>query len=347
MNRPPLSLRWRLMALILVPLTLISIATGYWRFSGAEQTANEVFDQTLVALLLAVSKDVSTSGGDVLSEATSQLLGNIYSDRLYYHVHGPDGAFTTGYATPPVKPPELTVTEDIPVLYDSRYRGRPVRVAKLMERTSLDTLSGLSAVTVWQPVSGRQAIAGRIAGRALIVIISLYLTVAGVIFFGIKLGLRPLTSLQSAIALRSGDDLSQIRRPVPVEVNGLVETLNGLFHQVTAVLESRDRFISDAAHQLRNPIAGLLSVAEAAGAATNAKDRAQRVWDVINAARHVSRVTHQLLSLERIKASSGATHFRPVDLRNIVRTVCERNARTILAGETDFAFDMADVPVMV
>lgn len=348
MNRPPLSLRWRLMILILIPLTLISAAAGYWRIDKASETVGEVFDQTLIALAVAVSKDISTSGGEALSEKTSALLNSIYRDRLYYHVHGPDGVFVTGYATPPVKPAGLTVTENVPILYNSDYRGEEVRVVKLMERTSLAGLTGLSAVTVWQPVSARDSIARRIAERAVIVILSLYITVAAVIWFGIKLGLKPLTDLQEAIALRSSDDLGNIRRPIPEEVTGLVETLNDLFGQVSAAISSRDRFISDAAHQLRNPVAGLLSVAEAAKASKTHDDRLIRIDEIITAARHVTRLTNQLLSLERAKDPASASRLAPADLRDIARDAAEHLAREVLSSGTAFDFDIPDesVPVM-
>lgn len=347
MIRTSLSLRWRLMILILAPLALISTGIGYWRIWGAIDTANEVFDQTLTALTLAVSKDVSTSGGEVLSETTSELLALTYSDRLYYHVHGPDGVFITGYATPPIMPSGLQVTESIPVFYDSVYRGETVRVAKLMERTTIGNLRGLSAVTVWQPVAARNAIVRRIAERAVIVILSLLATAAAVIWFGINLGLKPLTDLQSAIALRSGDDLGKIRRPVPAEVVGLVQTLNDLFDQVTESMASRDRFVSDAAHQLRNPVAGLLSVAEAAASSADPDEKARRVTEVVTAAKHVSRLANQLLSLERAKTPSDKGKFKDVDLRDVARAVCERNAPSILANGVDFAFDVDPVEVVV
>ena len=82
-------------------------------------------------------------------------------------------------------------------------------------------------------------------------------TLAIVVWFGVARGLRPLLDLQGAIDLRSPDDLSEIKRPVPVEVQGVVKTLNRLFGQVENSINAYQVFISEAAHQLRNPAAAV------------------------------------------------------------------------------------------
>jgi len=150
--------------------------------------------------------------------------------------------------------------------------------------------------------------------------------------------LKPLSDLQDAIAQRSSDDLSEITRPVPPEIRGVVRTLNKLLGQVDAALSSRDRFISDAAHQLRNPVAGILSLAEAANDARSMGDQRVRVAELLDSARHASRLTEQLLSLERAKGSSYRTRLRLVDLNQLVRSVCERNATDIIRRHIDLTF---------
>ena len=68
------SLRARLIVIILIPLTLVSMVAGYWRVTSAAATAREIFDLNLQALTLAISRDVVVSGGDVISDKTRQLL---------------------------------------------------------------------------------------------------------------------------------------------------------------------------------------------------------------------------------------------------------------------------------
>ncbi len=344
---PTMSLRVRLLILILVPLTVISVFAGYWRISEATETTREVFDRTLVALTLAISRDVIVSEGDAISETTYQMLRDAVEGHVFYHVYGPDGSFITGYATPPVMPPGVELKGNEPFLFDSVYRGDQVRAARLQEYATFDTVSGFASVTVWQPMAERETFVRQQALRALALIASLYLTVAAVVWFGINLGLKPLTELQDAISQRSSDDLSKIKRPVPPEVLGVVGTLNALFQQVQTAMKSRDRFISDAAHQLRNPVAGLLSLAEAARDAKSPEDRVSRVDEIVQAARHASYLTNQLLSLERAKGQTDQTRFERKDLNEVVRAVCERNAPKVLGKGLDFGFHAHEKPLDV
>jgi two-component system sensor histidine kinase TctE len=347
MMPPSLSLRTRLLVFTLIPLTLASLGAGYWRISSASQTTQQIFDRTLIALTLAISRDITLSGGDTLSDATHSMLRDNFAGRIFYHVYGPDGFFITGYATPPLTPSTVEMKENTPVLFESRYRGEQVRVARLREFTDFETTRGYSSITVWQTMSGRKEFIHKQAMHAIIVIGSLFLTVAAVAWFGIKLGLKPLADLQNAVARRSSDDLSEIRRPVPPEVTGLVATLNNLFGQVGKAIASRDRFISDAAHQLRNPIAGLLSLAQAARKAKTREDMHERVLELVEAARHASRLTTQLLSLERAKGQSDRSRFAKADLNRIAREVCEQNAGHILERNIDFEFRAFEQPVPI
>ena len=345
MSSRPVSLRTRLLVLILIPLIAISMLTGYWRIETAAKTAEELFDRTLVAITLAISRDVAVSGGDALSPSTLKLIRESSGGSVFYHVHGPDGVFVTGYATPPVARTKLELIEGVPALFLSTYRGEAVRVARLRENTTIDTISGFSTITVWQTMAGRLAFERDLAIRAAVIIGSLILTVVLVVWFGISLGLKPLIDLQDAISIRSSDELSRIRRPIPREVAGIVSTLNGLFDQVTRALASRDAFISDAAHQLRNPIAGMLSIAESIRDARSDESRLSRTEDLVGAAKHVARLTQQLLSLERTRGLSGRDRRENVDLNGLVRGVCERNAKRVLDRDIEFAFTPASGPV--
>jgi two-component system sensor histidine kinase TctE len=125
--------------------------------------------------------------------------------------------------------------------------------------------------------------------------------------------------LQSAIAKRSPDDMSPIKRAVPREVSSLVGATNNLFAQVRNSFAEKDAFIANAAHQLRNPIAGLLSQAEAAERTKDPEVLRERVRDVAEAARRTARLTQQLLSMERVSQSPALEQFETFDIVNLVR----------------------------
>ena len=89
MKTDPHTLRFRLFVLILTPLLIVSLFLGYWRFSVAQQTANELFDRGLLSTALAISRDVASSEGDALSPSTRDLLTDASGGEVFYHATGP------------------------------------------------------------------------------------------------------------------------------------------------------------------------------------------------------------------------------------------------------------------
>ena len=91
-----MSLRLRLVLIILLPLLFIAGLIGTWAVYDAQLRASERFDRSLLSAVLAVSRDVAVSGGDALSPETSVLLQDTSGGRVFYHVYAPDGVFVTG-----------------------------------------------------------------------------------------------------------------------------------------------------------------------------------------------------------------------------------------------------------
>ncbi|MEX3313575.1 ATP-binding protein [Sulfitobacter sp. PS-8MA] len=340
-----LSLRLRLFFLILSPLLLLSILLGFWRFQVAEQTSQTLFDRSLLAAGLAISRDVAISGGDALSPSTRGFISDAGGGELFYHVMGPGGSYITGYAYPPVSGGRA---DGDGLQYTmARYRGEPVRVLRMAERTTIGNLTGDTIVTVWQRDSDRNAFAAALARRAAALIACLMAALAFVVWFGVKIGLRPLNDLQDAIKHRSPDDLRNIRRPVPSEVSGIVATLNRLFGQLRRSIEDHQTFISNAAHQLRNPASALLSMAEVLPDVSDLQERRQREQDLIAAARKSARLANQLLSIERLRYDAQPVLER-TELNSIAAEICSDLAPAILSKDLSFDFHPhpADLPIL-
>jgi two-component system sensor histidine kinase TctE len=338
------SLRLRLVLVILPPLVLVSVLLGWWRFEVAQRTSEELFDRSLLSAALAISRDVAISEGDALSPGTRRVISDAGGGELFYHVTGPGGIYVTGYAYPPR--PETTVARDVPFYYVSDYRGEEMRVLRLIEARTIGNLTGETVVTVWQRVSDRRAFAQELAMRAAALMAGLMLALALVIWFGVQIGLRPLNDLQEAIRKRSPDDLGPIRRAVPEEVSGIVSTLNRLLGQVQDSIETHQAFISDAAHQLRNPAAAVLALAETLPDVRDPDTRAARQQELIDAARWSARLSEQLLSLERLRYDAE-TAMTPVDLNSIVEETCRAFAPKALSRDIDFVMDTASEALSV
>ena len=319
----PASLRLRLTLIILVPLLLIAAVVGFWQVQDAREKAAEVFDRGLLTAALAVAADIALSDGDALSVQTQSMLSDTSGGNVFYHVYAPDGVFVTGYATPPIPIGAGPFNENEPEFFNGSYHGRDVRVLRLSDVTTIDGYSGVFTYTVWQDVALRNAFVRDLSMRTFTVIFALTGTVALVVWFGVNSGLRPLLELEDAISSRSSTDLRPIQRQVPTETRGLVKTLNSLFGQVETSMKAQNEFISNAAHQLRNPIAGVLAMAEEVKSAPSADAARGRADELLTSAHHAKDLANKLLTLERISADAAGPIQNAFDANALIANVAE------------------------
>ena len=236
----PRSLRARLTLIILPPLLIISLIAGAWQFHNTTLRAESIFDKGLLSAAIAISRDVALSDGDAISPSTRRLLADTSGGTIFYHVFAPDGVFVTGYSTPPVLPSAAPKGVTDPYYYNSVYQGENVRVLRFQDVTLVSGIAGIFNITVWQNASVRSSFVRNVLSRSFAVIAALVMSVAVVVWFGVRLGLRPLLELERAIAKRTPSELEPIRRAVPTEAQGLVTTLNGLLNRVSRRISSKD-----------------------------------------------------------------------------------------------------------
>ena len=266
------SLRNRLFLMIVLPLIVIGIVASLIRHQIATENAQKLYDKTLHAVAKTISRDVVLSEGDVLAEDLLEELTDALGDPIYYRVVGPDGRFVAGYSRIPVPDQPIGPLTNAPSFFDATYYDDPVRAVIFKEFISEPEFGGWVTVQVWQTNSRREAHSLRLAGLSAAFMAVIILAAGAVVWFGINFGLRPLLELREAVTMRSPDDLKPIKRPIPPEVNSLVDAMNRLFGRLSAAFAARDALISNAAHQLRNPIAAIQAQAEAAESAPNEQE---------------------------------------------------------------------------
>ncbi|MFN4172137.1 MAG: sensor histidine kinase [Pseudorhodobacter sp.] len=313
-----LSLRSRLFLLLIVPVVIVAAAAAFARFVAAERLSERLYDNTLLAVALTISRDVVLSEGDMLTERLLEDLTMALGDPVYYRVTGPGGRFVTGYSEAPDWPDGTDLQGGEPFFFNALSLGRPVRAVILREFISEPQFGGWVTVEVWQTMFQRAALSRELLTQSLLLLGSIIATAALILWFGIQLGLKPLLDLREAIATRSPDDLRPIRRWVPPELRALVDAANSLFDRLAGAFSIRDAFLSDAAHQMRNPIASIQSQAEAALTAPNEAALRERVAALAVSARSAGRLTNQLLSMERVRGRSLRVPYHPVDLVELV-----------------------------
>lgn len=304
------SIRARLLALLLVPLTCVAVLVAVETYFSARRTASALYDRTLLTVLLAVRENVVASNGEVVTEDVLEVLTENLGDQFFYHVAWPANRFMTGYANRPLPPPNAVVGGGAPLFYDAVYAGDPARAVRLRQFAAEGTPAAANArsdgwltLTVWQRVRQRDKLAFDLFARSLLRLLGITGAAGLIVFFAVTRGLRPLDALRAALERRSPTELSPIRRPVPPELTGIVRAMNDLLERVERSRANRERFIADAAHQLRNPLAAIKAQAQA-GVASGDPDRASNALAAIErTTTHTAGMVEQMLLGARANAA--------------------------------------------
>jgi two-component system sensor histidine kinase TctE len=135
---------------------------------------------------------------------------------------------------------------------------------------------------------------------------------------------------------------------VPDEVRPLIESLDNLMKRLDAAHTAQQRFISQAAHQLRTPIAGLSAQVERALLASDIASIKPALTQLQSASRRVNRLVNQLLTLAKAEPGSDPQHdLAPLDLSKLVQETCREWVPEALAKDVDLGFAGEASPIMV
>jgi two-component system, OmpR family, sensor histidine kinase TctE len=223
-------------------------------------------------------------------------------------------------------------------------------------RQRQQTVMGEVVVALADGSDPRQQWARSILFKVLLPNLVLVTAAAFAVGWAVKRALKPLLDLREAVERRSPRDLSSIDESAsPEEVRPLVNSLNRLFGLVNAQAESQRRFIADAAHQLRTPLAGLQAQVEAWAQAANTASpgdgtvrlRNDQVNKLRGATRRTSQLANQLLALSRADARSmHAQPMQRVDLKGLCEAMLETHLDAATAKRIDLGLDAQAVQVM-
>lgn len=333
------SIRTRLLFWLIFPLTAVAGIVSFETFYSARQVSNDLYDKTLLAGMLTISENVVASNGTVLAENTLNVLTENLGDEFFYYVIGPDGAFVTGYSGYPKIPVNIELKDAEPVFYDGIYQGEDVRAVTMRQLLSGRELNGWTTITTWQKTTERANLTLNLFGRSLIRLIALVLAAGIIVWFAVSFGLRPLNRLQQAIETRTPADLTPIKRAMPVELKGIVGSMNDLFARVARSKINRERFIGDAAHQLRNPIAALKVQAEAALEVKDNNKKTEGLVQIIDVANNTSVMVDQMLTSARAHALEKDTQEQ-LNLSETVQDAARNIAPKALEKDQDFSIEV-------
>jgi len=161
------------------------------------------------------------------------------------------------------------------------------------------------------------------------------------VWYGVGRGLVPLIALQREIEQRSHRDLAPLTEStVPHEVQPLIRAMNDLLGRLSASIAAQKRFIADAAHQLRTPIAGLKTQTELGSRQPQSAEGKAMLKQLHTATEQMTRLINQLLSLARAEPNAGpASMTETIDLAELARQTTTEWVPRALARSIDLGFE--------
>jgi two-component system sensor histidine kinase TctE len=337
------TLRSRLLLWISGPLIALWVISSLVDHDIAKGFVNLNYDRALLDTALDLGRNVRESGNQLyldLPQPVIEMLISGEQGRFYYRANGPSGEYVTGDPDLP-EPPEAQ--EDRVFYYNATFRNEPIRAVALRVPVRPGSGKGTILIQVAERSALRADFARQIMLRMMLPQAILVLLAALAVWFGVGIGLRALTAMRREIENRSHVDLSPIdETSTPVEVQPLVRAMNDLLSRLSAALAAQQRFIADAAHQLRTPVAALKTQAELAVRQVRDGEAAATLQQLHTAADHAARLVNQLLTLARAEPGSHRSVMRePVALMSLARDISREWVPRALTRQIDLGFDDA------
>lgn len=343
------SLRTQFLLRLAVPLALFVVLDAMASYYIALHYANAAYDRWLLDSARSLAQEVKAQHGKLTFELPPSAL-EIFQwdevDQTFFKIESPHRGFMAGDERIP-PPPNLASVRKQPVYFDSAIRGHRVRVVSML--TTPKDSSEEVLVQVAETVRKRRSMMADILLAELVPQFLLVCMAGSYIWLGINRGLRPLNTLAREIAQRSPRDLTPIPDThVPQEVLTLTHTINDLLARLSTAIAAQQRFIANAAHQLRTPLAGLKVQAERALRETDLASMRPALAQIRNGADRASRLSTQLLVLARSEtALRGSRPASRVDLHAVARDTCMDWAPKALQRNMDLSFEGTPGPVSV
>lgn len=341
-NRAPPSLRAQLLTRLAAPITFVVVLSAIAAFGLARHIGTVVYDRWLQDSAVSLARQVGFENGHAqvrLPHEALEMFAWDSLDEIFDEVRSSkDGRiFGRGiFSEPPAAP-----LNGKPIFYDTQVDGKPVRAVAVRLQNPSDANDVLT-VQVAETRRKRDSLFLEVLSLTA-PIQALLLVVAGLlVWLAVTSGLRALNDLAKKLAGYDADRLVQLSdvNDAPTEIRPLLASLNHLIARLADSQETQRRFISNAAHQLRTPLAALEVQTERVIRETDSVRRGEAELHVRRAVRRARRLVHQLLTLARAEPTSqGRLHMSSVDLAVLTRNELEEWTDAAIARGTDLGYD--------
>ncbi|MCW2313799.1 sensor histidine kinase [Rhodoferax antarcticus] len=341
-----LSLKRQLLLWLLLPQLVLLLVGGALAYRVALNYAEKAIDQSLTQSVKSLSRQVKPIGSGLLIDfprAAQDIIEQDPTDRVSYMVSSPPGSFLLGNAKIPPPVPAVDTSHAETLLYNTRIDGKPMRVALLELDYGEPNSPQRLRVQVAKSLAVQQRLTTELIADMLLPLLLLGAVLSILMYAGILRGLQPLTRLQAQLGKRRAPTLAALSpielTQAPQEVYALATALNQLLSAVRRSLGQEKRFLNDAAHQLRTPLAGLISQTELALTETDPQALRARLTKVLSGAQRSAHLVHQLLSLARNEVE---VKLQPLDVAALAREVARDWTPRAVRRNIDLGFEGAD-----
>jgi two-component system, OmpR family, sensor histidine kinase TctE len=362
-----LSLKRQLLLWLLLPQLLLWLVGGTLAYRIALSYADKGIDQSLLQSVRSLARQVKPVGSGLLIDfpkAAQAIIEEDPQDKVSYMVSSPPGQFVLGNAKLPEPPAAalqgLQKTGEA-LLYQAMVDAQEQEAPRNLRIAAMELQFGEAdapqrlRVQVAKSLAVRERIARELVYDMLVPLVLLGLVLGALVYAGIARGLQPLARLQDKLQAQSKSSAQSNNvapfspialQQAPQEVHSLAGAVNQLLAAVERSVSQEKRFINDAAHQLRTPLAGLKAQLDLALTETDAPAHQERLLKVNAGVERASHLVHQLLQLAR---SESDVPMQPLDAVQLARSIAQEAAPAALAAGVDFGYEgpQPDAPLMI
>jgi two-component system, OmpR family, sensor histidine kinase TctE len=356
----PISIKRRLTLWILAALVTFLIVDTTVIYQNTLQSINVAFDRTLLASARAIGDTVKFENGKLsasLPYATLEVFEAVTRGRIVYRVTDFNGGFLSGYAELPPHDgvfPKRSPYAALAAFYEDRFENESVRVAALLQPVYIGANVGAGAganggdgyrmvtVQVAETLELRKSLAQQALISTLDRQLIFLMLLSTLVWWLIDRGMLPISLLRRELLNRDPDSLAPITTPAPRELKPAIEALNEMMARLKRVLDDQQRFVRDASHQLRTPLAVLKLQVQNAQRGDVPPDIA--FAELAESVDRATRVANQMLALAKVAqfdAEPAATNMpRPVtNLRALAQDLAVECSPLIADKGLDFALE--------
>ena len=328
---------------MLTPILLLWPISLVLTWLVAQGIAGKPFDRALEYNAGVLAQYITVHHEELkfsLPQPARELLRAEDSDTVYYQVLGPLGQVLAGDPDLPAPVQDERNPVGEVRLRDVTLDGVDLKVASMWVRLDIPG-NQLALVQVAETMDKRAVLATEIVKGVMLPQFVVLPVAVLLVWLALAQAIKPLNRLEETIRARKPDDLSALdAQAVPMEVVPLVASVNDLLLRLKDSIATQKRFLADAAHQLKTPLAGLRMQADLAQRQDASADELKQSLRQIG--RSSIRATHtvnQLLALARAESSAALPTQQPCDLATLAMEVVRDCVPRAVEKQIDIGFE--------